>query len=105
MCPVNCKERSCDRSTGQCVTCISGFWGDTCTFLCSSFCNEGVCGKTKGYCTQGCTPGRFGEICDQICSSGCKNDTCDQQTGICLDGCKQNWSGDYCNSKYNIITL
>ncbi|XP_052692845.1 multiple epidermal growth factor-like domains protein 10 [Crassostrea angulata] len=97
VCHVDCKEPSCNRTTGHCITCISGFWGDTCTIQCSSFCYGGVCGKNNGYCAQGCTPGRFGEICVQICSSGCKNGTCDQKTGICLYGCKQNWSGDYCN--------
>lgn len=100
LCPVNCKELSCNRNTGQCVTCISGFLGDTCTLLCSSFCYGGFCDKTNGNCTQGCTPGRYGDICDRICSSGCINGTCNQHRGICLGGCQQNWSGDHCDSEY-----
>lgn len=98
-CPLNCKNSNCYRNNGHCISCVTGFFDDNCTSVCSTYCSGRLCDKLSGGCTQGCMQGWYGDTCNRICSSICACGTCDQQSGICTALCIQNWTECLCNSK------
>ncbi|XP_065922235.1 delta and Notch-like epidermal growth factor-related receptor [Magallana gigas] len=96
-CPADCKEPNCIMYSGQCNSCKSGFWGDTCSSLCPLHCIGRVCDKNSGSCTKGCTSGPNGDTCNRTCSPWCVGGICDKQSATCFNGCVQNYAGSQCD--------
>lgn len=124
-CPQNCLNGKCDAYTGQCKSCLSGYYGQYCTTecqpghygnncsnQCSLNCNvTRSCDKYTGQCEGGCMRGWTGDTCDQMCVSGnygknCSDQcslncdvirNCDRVTGECDKGCKPGWIGNTCD--------
>ncbi|XP_046576219.1 scavenger receptor class F member 2-like [Haliotis rubra] len=105
VCQGRCHDDGCDRSTGECFRCRSGFYGrhcDTpCPPRCSSFPVGGVvyCDRHTGACSESCGGGWTGVHCDGRCPPNCKglSSVCHIRTGECLDGCDGRWAGNFCN--------
>ncbi|WAR16623.1 TENX-like protein [Mya arenaria] len=107
-CPDPCT--SCTRSSLsgyiECKSCTSGRFGETCQYVCSRDCRNGICEEENAVCRCNqnyngkscdmCVSGRFGEKCDHVCSIGCKLGNCMNETGFCL--CKTGWSGQRCDT-------
>lgn len=108
-CPLNCLDRQCDKFTGQCINCVSGYQGKDCSKKCESGkyglnchnscgnCQKDTqCHNVNGSCLHGCSPGYVGPFCNiscsetfygincsQQCSSKCINHTCHHVYGTC----------------------
>ncbi|KAL5022460.1 hypothetical protein ScPMuIL_001615 [Solemya velum] len=95
-CPTNCKDGTCDQSTGHCGGCTVGHWGDDCQQTCSVNCNSTSCGKTDGQCNE-CEAGRYGPNCASVCGN-CEggNQTCHHTDGACPQGCTRPFIGYLC---------
>ena len=61
-CPEHCARCS---DSDYCTTCYSGYYGNDCTASCSSRCQNRLCDKQLGTCTDGCVDGYFldGDVC------------------------------------------
>lgn len=124
-CPSSCVI--CE-SNGYCKECMQGFYGETCTETCHSYCRNNTCGKFSGLCEtcengyflntsnlciqcptncleciskiqcSKCRTGFLGDMCHEKCVN-CKPGTaCEKSTGFCLE-CKDGLSGESCNTK------
>ena len=101
--------QTCDRSTGDCLTCKQGLWGSNCDNACSSSCQpsgDGLiyCNKSTGVCQIGaCLPGYYSTDCTLECNSNCGLNAsgilaCRFEDGRCLFDCKNGFYEDQCNS-------
>ncbi|XP_053387905.1 multiple epidermal growth factor-like domains protein 6 isoform X10 [Mercenaria mercenaria] len=112
-CNTNCSNvcGSCERQSGECVTCAAGRWGNACDLTCSSNCVETImngnsmvfCDKASGKCReQACKVGFWREDCTQACNSNCLQDdnnnrVCKYLDGECSNGCKEKFYGKTCS--------
>ncbi|XP_062599172.1 multiple epidermal growth factor-like domains protein 10, partial [Saccostrea cucullata] len=92
----NCSTSTCDRNTGNCQTCNTGYYGAKCDIHCRNACFNKECSQNNGSCSNGCNSGLYGLFCDKLCNKNCRQFNC-SQNGTCINGCKPNWSGDTCN--------
>ncbi|PVD25287.1 hypothetical protein C0Q70_15787 [Pomacea canaliculata] len=117
-------NHACDRMTGICGSCSSGYTGPLCTETCSSGmygpdCREhcgrcvdsNTCNMYDGRCETGCAPGHqpplckacsnntFGVDCGSVCGHCKNNNTCDHISGRCPDGCMSGWMGELCSEE------
>ena len=100
-------------SSSDCTACIAGRYGSACQSYCPLGCNNILCDKNTGKCTEGCRPGfyalgadcnkcpeacarcfngsvcslcrsgYYGTNCHRTCPPGCKDSTCHKETGHC----------------------
>nr|XP_034321168.1 multiple epidermal growth factor-like domains protein 10 isoform X2 [Crassostrea gigas] len=121
-CPINCQDRRCDINTGLCFSCVPGYKGPQCNFVCNNNtygpecalkcgnCSNGeTCHHINGTCPhgcavggescqEGCQSGYYGRNCSHRCSENCiVTSQCDRFTGRCDGGCKPGWAGNTCN--------
>ena len=87
----NCLEY--DNKTGECISCLQGFWGKTCNQCEGKQCK--LCNQTNGTCEK-CLDGYWGKTCLSKCPEKCSNGVCEKHTGHCLS-CKANKWGRTCN--------
>ncbi|XP_052794115.1 uncharacterized protein LOC128227522 [Mya arenaria] len=66
-----------DMATGECLTCLAGYEGHT--------------------CSKACDKGFFGPDCIYQCGHCLTGSHCDAQTGICPQGCDNGFKGLFCN--------
>ncbi|KAL8617491.1 hypothetical protein ACOMHN_062702 [Nucella lapillus] len=92
-CSSNCRSRMCDKTTGMCKGCVTGWYGEQCTFSCPSGCLN-ACDQQSGKCAS-CKDGLHGDQCTSRCPTGCLNDTC-LQSGLC-SSCKAGYTGSTCS--------
>nr|XP_022304108.1 neurogenic locus notch homolog protein 2-like [Crassostrea virginica] len=131
-CPTNCQEMRCDVNTGDCLGCVPGYVGPTCSQVCPDQtygqsclfpcgnCSKGeTCHHVNGTCLYGCNVGAQGEQCKIECPQGfygrdcvynCSENCnvtrrCDRFTGKCEGGCKQGWTGTTCYQKQTQASL
>ncbi|XP_053379930.1 protein draper-like isoform X2 [Mercenaria mercenaria] len=119
-CPLNCKNKKCDRNSGacsdgcqmhfvgiKCQNCDEGRYGENCEYACPERCSRGVCFNESGNCKgcngnfegekcENCQTGYYGPYCNDKCSKNCFIDICDRNSGLCTHGCKSNYFGDRC---------
>ncbi|XP_078328171.1 uncharacterized protein LOC111117395 [Crassostrea virginica] len=75
-CPTNCQERRCDVNTGDCLGCVPGYVGPT--------------------CSQVCPDQMYGQSCLFPCGNCSKGETCHHVNGTCLYGCNVGTQGEQC---------
>lgn len=80
-CPYNCSDGQCDRNTGNCRGCDSGFDGPNC---------------------QPCENGKYGRNCSEFCSNHCL-EHCDARTGACHESRYEAFRQKLLNEKTAII--
>ncbi len=100
-CPSTCKTPACDRSTGDCLACPPGKYGNLCDEDCGNCkTKEGetsICDFNDGKCDdEGCLDGYHGDYCKDNCPSTCKTPACDRSTGDCL-ACPPGKYGNLCD--------
>ncbi|WAQ99449.1 PTPRT-like protein, partial [Mya arenaria] len=112
----------CDKISGTCTECESGFEGPFCNKSCTKTkwgmnCNKSCgqcateeCNPYNGFCITGCKAGYKPNTCHEHCDSGsfgvnCRNTCnpncqgpCNKINGHCLD-CKSGWNGSYCDKE------
>ncbi|XP_055956250.1 cell death abnormality protein 1-like, partial [Patella vulgata] len=97
-CSSNCTEE-CNKSTGRCIECISGIFGDDCNKPCPVNCSE-TCTRDEGKCG-GCKPNTVGLYCNSTCGAEClpitdgTRETCNRD-GRCTE-CIVGRYGDGCD--------
>ncbi|XP_053403050.1 multiple epidermal growth factor-like domains protein 6 [Mercenaria mercenaria] len=98
-CSEGCTDIGCDKVTGSCFECDSGyhgFWGSNCSNICPNNCES--CDKSSGTCLF-CPNGFWGSNCSKPCSTkNCK--MCDINTGFCKS-CESGFWGPDCNYRCN----
>lgn len=103
------KLRTCDKDTGECISCKQGFrgkecsvcqtglYGPNCILKCSKHCSQGTCDQETGECAT-CVIGKWGKTCQNDCSQHCRQSECLRFDGSCVHGCDGNYTGDNCLS-------
>ncbi|XP_076468722.1 uncharacterized protein LOC143299422 [Babylonia areolata] len=101
-CSPGCQNTGCDRQTGQCSPCNTGYTGSQCSecqdkyykttsntcVQCNVYCRSQSCDKATGRCDD-CVDGRYGDMCDKTCSTAnCRQ--CDRDTGTGCTECTLN---------------
>uniref|UniRef100_A0A8W8P6F7 Scavenger receptor class F member 2 n=1 Tax=Magallana gigas TaxID=29159 RepID=A0A8W8P6F7_MAGGI len=94
-CPTNCQDRRCDINTGLCFSCVPGYNGPKCNFVCNNNTYGPECALKCGNCSNGETCHHINGTCFNGCAEGALGDTC--QGGRCDGGCKQGWTGNTCD--------
>ncbi|XP_060079884.1 protein draper-like [Ylistrum balloti] len=94
VCPNNCDNMGCNRTSGECIGCVLGYFGSTCDQTCPSNCNDNLCVQANGVCI-GCKQGFFGNTCNSRCPLQCKDNTCIQSNGHCEE-CEAGFHGRNC---------
>ncbi|XP_041361330.1 multiple epidermal growth factor-like domains protein 10 [Gigantopelta aegis] len=120
-CSEGCVQKKCDRWTGVCERCKTGYYGSKCfkcghcdvcdeQGVCSGSCHQGwfgifckdncyvkcnKCDRSTGQCYQ-CAVGYSGTYCTEPCPTTCRIISC-QQDGTCPEGCKDGFYGDKCS--------
>ncbi|XP_025108223.1 receptor-type tyrosine-protein phosphatase kappa-like isoform X3 [Pomacea canaliculata] len=107
----------CDKKTGSCTSCQTGFqlplcrvcadgwYGDSCTQTCGHCADSSVCDKVNGSCTscqtgfqpplcQECADGWYGANCTQTCGN-CFASVCNKVSGNCTS-CKVGFQQPLC---------
>lgn len=94
-CAGVCLDFKCRNSSSKdvCHSCVSGFYGEKCSQVCSAKCN-GSCFDETGYC-KSCEPGRHGRECQHSCPTGCS--ACHARNGSCVE-CLEGFTGRDCSS-------
>ncbi|KAH3875437.1 hypothetical protein DPMN_038703 [Dreissena polymorpha] len=104
---ANCD--TCNKDSGQCSTCKTGFYGTRCDLSCSPNCAANIngvisCSKDLGLCDeQRCRPGYWDTTCTIQCSATCLRDSagnriCQFSNGTCIVGCEDTYFGSECDS-------
>jgi len=81
-CNSLCRNRTCDRWTGQCHL----KWSSLCE----------TCGASSGKCTKCREPIRYGDRCQNQCNAGCAYMICNHLSGECF-ACNDGLYGSFCN--------
>ena len=121
-CEYTCRSpcTACISST-QCTECIPGHHGSACEKYCPLGCENILCDKDSGICTEGCrrgyytneenctecpnqcskcdnssyctdcNAGRYGFTCQRYCPAGCKDQLCHLVSGHCTEGCSDGY--------------
>ncbi|XP_064604684.1 protein draper-like [Liolophura sinensis] len=123
-CGLYCQS-GCERTTGQCFSCVLGRTGVNCEKECSKFryghncihaCGhcalDEPCDAARGLCHNGCVAGWTGPKCDKVCPKykygvNCEEDCgrckggkpCNQATGGCVGGCDPGYHGQKCDQE------
>jgi hypothetical protein len=98
-CPAFCTSNGCEKKTGFCYGCLSGFQGKYCDIPCPLNCihcdqyngecytsctiNCATCTSSTGTCLH-CKPGWYGKECELPCFSGCAAGHCTKSNGNCI---------------------
>ncbi|XP_060064898.1 receptor-type tyrosine-protein phosphatase alpha-like [Ylistrum balloti] len=93
-CPANCRDETCPADTGYCNDCNDGYYGQFCT-PCPDSCRNNACNKTSGYCLE-CNDGYFNIHCNQSCPVNCKGRICNIDSAECTE-CEPGFHGSLCN--------
>lgn len=80
-CPLFCDKNTCNSNTGDCFSCISGYYGVRCDKKCSSGCQDS-CNMTSGFCMS--KPGFYSTNCSLQCPTTCLNGECHFINSACL---------------------
>uniref|UniRef100_A0A8W8MHY4 Scavenger receptor class F member 2 n=1 Tax=Magallana gigas TaxID=29159 RepID=A0A8W8MHY4_MAGGI len=75
-CPTNCQDRRCDINTGLCFSCVPGYKGPQCNFVCNN--------------------NTYGPECALKCGNCSNGQTCHHVNGTCFNGCAVEAIGDSC---------
>ena len=98
-CPPNCLNQKCNTS-GECLGCIIGFYGNQCTKICPLSCDKmSGCYQYNGDCIGKCGEGWCGDAkCSTKCNmEGCAATHCERSCQC--SQCNLNWWGPQCYSK------
>ena len=116
-CPEHCTRCS---DSNQCTGCVAGYYGTHCQSSCPTSCQEGLCDKERGFCTEGCIDGHFFEnsycfSCPHRCSSCVDINTCiDCKTGYwglqCREDCpvtclRCSNDGQCISGRYSVLVI
>ncbi|XP_062567914.1 scavenger receptor class F member 1-like [Saccostrea cucullata] len=93
-----CSTGKCERNTGYCENCETGYFGRKCERKCSENCLNQECGKMDGHCNNGCYKGFYGFLCNMSCRENCVQTKC-IQNNVCIYGCKTDMAGNECNNR------
>ncbi|XP_053387233.1 uncharacterized protein LOC123543452 [Mercenaria mercenaria] len=94
-CSKNCKDGTCDKTSGVCLSCVDGFYGDFCDASCPENCADNACTKT-GKCNACAENGFYDDTCSTKCPDLCKE--CHQDTGSCVI-CSAGYFGVSCEKE------
>ncbi|XP_025108267.1 multiple epidermal growth factor-like domains protein 11 isoform X3 [Pomacea canaliculata] len=117
------KNYVCNKTSGWCTSCQTGFnsplcnecangwYGTNCSQTCGNCRSNSVCDKTTGWCTscqtgfniphcKECVDGRYGADCSKICGNCIIASDCDKTTGRCTS-CKTGFSLPNCTDCEN----
>ncbi|XP_033729931.1 scavenger receptor class F member 2-like, partial [Pecten maximus] len=81
-CPSSCRGGLCNPSSGHCLDCQDGYYGNRCESECSNTCGSNVCEKVTGDCTD-CQDGFYGLRCSIQCPANCGSNVCGKDNGYC----------------------
>ncbi|KAL4216291.1 Protein tyrosine phosphatase [Mactra antiquata] len=81
----NCLNGLCDRSTGICIDCVNGKYGELCDKSCSTGCKNSVCIRNTAVCSQECKSGYSGDKCC-VNNNGCEECDTTNTCSKCADG-------------------
>ena len=92
-CPDHCTRCS---DSEYCTICDSGYYGTDCQSACPLTCQNQVCDKERGICTEGCKEGYF--FNDTVCISCPQKCTGCTNQNSCTE-CKTGYWGDLCQQE------
>jgi len=101
-CNTGCLNQSCNHTTGECISCTTGYWGPFCNNTCNSGCSLGKCDRDTGTCFECANKTSYGDLCNTTCSHYCSNGQC-EQNGKCSFGCETNHFSAMCKTKCSAI--
>ena len=97
-CNAGCLNTKCNQTTGECFSCINGYWGLFCNVSCSSGCSSSGCDHESGKCFECANQTLHGELCGTPCSDNCVNNQC-ERNGECSFGCETDHFSPMCKTK------
>ena len=97
-CSAGCLNTTCNQTTGECFSCINGYWGPFCNDSCNTVCSSSKCDREFGRCIECVNQTLYGDYCETPCSDNCIDRQCDR-SGDCMSGCVTNQYSQSCQLK------
>ncbi|KAH3711620.1 hypothetical protein DPMN_071291 [Dreissena polymorpha] len=99
-----CSNGECNKQSGFCSSCVTGYTGYSCNQTCSTGCLNDTCDQFTGHCTHTCKTGFHGDKCDYFCPPNCQLCTSVNYCSKCEDGFHGNKCEYACPSNCQVCT-